>query len=422
MEALDELPNEPSKDDLIYVLNSVIRQAPSLGRELEWLRYPRNGVTEEAKSYWREYYSEKFQGASGAAASFAGCLDKELKLVDKCRKDGDMENAFAVTVMALAEFLGTLSLVNQPAMKKAYFLINYLKNDFKYFKREEDKERAFNLVFDRCARVHAYGNDIQYILISDVLLPLCPNEMCKLMLENRVDEIEDESKKQELMRKLIERFYGIEELQKYEEGTLNLLENFPDKMIKCAIKRGNYNQALKFCSEFEYDWDIDPMPYLVEISEKTPDISQKKDILKYLAIKDSDYYENFKSLHTPEEWKECIKIILGGSKENALYQLVINDESVRDKLGSICEDEPFLALKLYNKIPRSQRERVALLFVDHIRKNAEMASTRKELKEVCDMIRMYRGVFSKDNRAIKQELMNSYKSNRMFVDELRKVN
>lgn len=234
----------------------------------------------------------------------------------------------------------------------------------------------------------------------------------------------------ELQFQLISSKYSKEDVEKFLEQNIEDA-GMRERVILSAIERGDYAKVLQLSLDGQqHDQNslgiVNKWKRYAFTAHK--ELGNKEDMrelaLQLLLSGDHAYYDEFKMLHSAQQWPAALEQLLDRLKKahSHLYTTLIVEEQKSARILDYCKELPMRIEQYYPYISEHYYEEVCALFIDTITKSAQHASDRKRYQEVCRTITTMRkaGYKFEANQLI-AELLQTYPKRRAFVDELQKL-
>jgi len=136
------------------------------------------------------------------------------------------------------------------------------------------------------------------------------------------------------------------------------------------------------------------------------------------------YYESLKESYSRQEWPAVYQKIVGlleeqGNNRQGIYTSILVAEDEKEKLLEYVQANPDQVVTFCKELLPQYEDEVFRLFVQHIKKMAANTGDRKGYKQVCQVIRHLKKIGGqKQAAAVKEELLQQYKRQPAFCDEL----
>ncbi|WP_391206661.1 SWIM zinc finger family protein [Psychrobacillus sp. L4] len=305
---------------------------------------------------------------------------------------------------------------------------------------KEQYETVYELIMQEAINTELDGWSEYRIPLIQTCIPLCQDDTIEKkyvdFLQSLVRKGDNWSTEymnrqlKDLHFKLIASKYSKEDVEKFLEQNIEDA-SMRERVILSAIERNDYTKVLQLSQEGQrLDHDspgiVNKWKHYTFTAYKELD---SKDEMYELALQlvregDYNYYGEFKSLHTTQQWPAALEQLLDALKKarSRLYAKLIVEEQQTERILDYCKEYPALIEQYYHYIKEQYYEEVCSLFINIIRASAARASDRKRYQEVCRTIEtMQDASYELEAKQLIIDLLQTYPKRRAFVDELGKL-
>lgn len=297
-------------------------------------------------------------------------------------------------------------------------------------------DKIFAKIFKLISSKKDLYDDVFFDLL-DIASRLCSAQETKNKIKNLISQKIEQNKDQRFaLQQYQELFYNFLSTYESSESAEAYLYknidnyNFRTKIINKLIKEQKFDEALKLCLQGEKEHKdftgvvLDFKKLRYTIYELQNDIQNQKllaqDLLKHNEF---GYYSKLKKLYYEVEWTDELKIVLTELKNTQdIYVKIIIEEDLKKLLFEYCEKFPFYVFHYYDKLLPDYKTELIPLFVDCIRKDCTHPRDRKFYKEICKKIKKFQAACGDVAcKSLVNELSNTYKNRKAFLEELSKI-
>lgn len=396
----------------------------------------------ELESSRHHPYMDEMNVSRGVEAA-----DKVLKMVDDKIATKEVSAAVSLLAVILEELSGLLDYPDEDVLDDIYILMDDTMERLEAIVavaevNEADAETVFDVVMNYM-QSPTYSSWTGWREdLKTVLVPFCKYVSLRGKLELHIFEPENrrpspfdrsdymKGQKQGLQLEIIRRFDGEQAAVAYME---QCFENntFKRMLIQMAIDKKQYDRALKFCEEAE--WEADPRgreikewkQFRHKIYTATGDIEGQKVISLELLADDFDFFVTYKSLYTEDEWPEALKIALSkfdDKHRHEPYLTVLVHEKLKHQLWERCRESTSLIIRYYEHLLPDYSVEIGDKLLEMVTTSAARANTRNDYKNVCGLLKHYKNVSGKQKAdAVREGLKRTYARRPAFLDELSKI-
>lgn len=234
----------------------------------------------------------------------------------------------------------------------------------------------------------------------------------------------------ELQFQIISSKYSNEDVEKFLEQNIEDA-GMRERVILSAIEQGDYAKVLQLSQDgqkhnHDFSGIVNKWKRYAFTAHKALD--NKEDMhelaLQLLLGGDNEYYDEFKKLHSAQQWSKTFNQLLEQLKKHNpyFYATLIVEEKQYAHILDYCKERPMRIEQYYPHIREHYYEEVCALFIDTVTSSAKQASDRRRYQEVCRTITIMRKAgYVLEATQLIADLLQTYPKRRAFVDELRKL-
>ncbi|WP_085993017.1 hypothetical protein [Oceanobacillus senegalensis] len=444
-----------TKKELIELVMDLVEGDEDVQKKVEFKIITPNDEVKASKQLIRKYINENKRRGFISWRNVHAALQGAEMVLDKGRNklnNGEEETAIRFGITVLSMVIDMLQYTDDSSGEIGYIVnesITLLKDASSMVLLSTNHRvqgNMFQLILKEAMNKRYDGwNDTRYDLL-DVCTTYSARSTARKQLEETLDKLlsqistnsswasdNDQQSIKELQLKILERNGESEKAEQLIRENLDF-DKFREMAIKKEMANENYAAALTICEEGEKNDSNYPglmkkwKQYQLQVYEAMEDIDKQKEVLlEFVYDNEYEAYGKLKDLYSTEEWKVVIEEIFHVFEEKSgylphVYEYIAKAENRGDKILKYCEQSPSTILELYPYLLEDYKDKVVEMFTNYIRWEAEHASERKEYRNVCQKLELYRKACGQTKfLEMVKEFMQTYHRKPAFINELDKI-
>ncbi|WP_047986432.1 DUF6880 family protein [Ornithinibacillus californiensis] len=444
-----------SKKELVELVMELVDGDQEVARKIEFKLVTPNDEVKASKQLIRKYINENKRQGFISWRNVNAALQGAEMVLDKGRNklnSGEEEMAVKLGIAVLSIVIDMLQYTDDSNGEIGYVVnesITLLQDASSLVLLSTNyrvQGNTFDLILKEAMHKRYDGwSDTRYELL-DVCTIYSARSTARRKLEETLEKLlsqvstvssrSSDYDKQSLLQlqlKILERNGEIDQASQFVNKHLEY-DEFRKMAIEKEIENENYETALKLCEEGEANDSLYPglvkqwKEYRLQVYEATEDMEKQKEMLiEFILDNEYEAYAKLKDLYSPEEWQGALENIFRLFEEKSgylphVYEYIAKAEERSDKVLNYVEKSPSSIVELYSYLVTDYIDRVEDIFTKHILSEAELATDRKQYRNVCRKLKVFKDAcgetkFSKLVNALK----DTYERKPAFVNELEKV-
>ncbi|QGQ93846.1 hypothetical protein EHS13_02455 [Paenibacillus psychroresistens] len=236
-----------------------------------------------------------------------------------------------------------------------------------------------------------------------------------------------------LLYQLILKHEGEGQAAEFNSSNLTIA-SFRERAIKAEMDKGNYKQAEQLALEGEeqdHEWNTLVFKWKqlrYEAYKRSNQLEQQQKLaVEFVLNNHFNYYAELKLTYASADWSEMYPHLIQTLEQQQntfqkVYTQILVEEKEWAKLLEYVKQSPSRVELFYTYLIKTFPGEVFDLFKQHIEQMASQASSRKDYKAVCKVIRLFKKA-GKDApvQEIVRKLLELYPKKLAFQDELSQI-
>jgi len=309
---------------------------------------------------------------------------------------------------------------------------------------EKQKEKLSLIITKEAMRTYYDDWSEWRIDLLRSCIPLCNTDKRRIKLDKLLEEMiktvtsdawSDKYVTQAiklLQLQLIEQLDGKEEGLKFIYSNLQY-SDFRERAILYLLEEKDFKGVLQLCEDGiridrQYKAIVDVWKkYQLEAYEGLGDIDKQKEImLSFLYGNKYEYYSRLKQLSSANEWpgilEDIVKTFMEETYAPSAYVEILKEEKMSSHLIEYCSKNLHAIKDLYPYLIDEYFDEVNKLFIKYIELQSEPSGDRKNYRNICSLIKLYKKVCGTSHaQKLIEHLKDEYKRRPTFIDELNKI-
>lgn len=434
-----------TKDALVDMLLTLVRENPALGNRLLYQADDKAGVRALVDAMWEAIRLSQRVGKRrgyACAEDVAGFMDDMLAATEEAESANDV-------VLLLLQIISGCEAMNDVTFDDDHDFswraevaaghFDELVMATVYDGTPLEQESLFAVAFSQMQALPFRSWDDRLVTY---LTPLCVLPTCRAKVEafweKRLHQMEGASEHYMVERikqqqfALLEQFGDKQSIEQFIQDNL-YLRDFREKAIAMAMQKSDFQAALRLALDGAradeqspgrlHQWQIYAFRAYTELGD-TPKAQELA--YQFLAGGDFDYYDWLKKSYSKEEWAGELDRLLAEMEAklygHRIYEQVLLAEQLWDRLMAHIEHMPSRVFSLYAHVANRYPERVDAAFYQEIIDMAQRSSDRSAYRELCARILTYGTVCGRaSGERIVKQFREVYRRKPAMMDELRKA-
>ncbi|WP_096274354.1 DUF6880 family protein [Paucisalibacillus globulus] len=443
-----------SKKELVELVMELVESDQHVEKKVEYKLVTPNDEVKASKQLIRKYINENKRQGFISWRNVHTALQGAEMVLDKGRNklnNGEEETAVKLGIAVLSIVIDMLQYTDDTGGEIGYVInesITLLKDASSLILLSTDhrvQESTFDLILKEAMNKRYDGwNDTRYALLDVCsiysalssarrkLEEILENQLSKVSTVSTWSSERDKQAILQLQLKILERNGEMDTANQFVNKHLNY-DEFRQMAIEKEIENENYETALRLCEDGEENDSLYPglvkkwKEYRLQVYEAIEDLEKQKEILMEFVL-DNEYeaYSKLKELYSEEEWEDALEKIFHSMEERAglphVYEYIAKAESRSDKVLKYVEQSPSTIVELYSYILDNYEDRVEEIFRHYILSEAELATNRKEYRNIGRKLKIYKEAVGEAKfEDLVMALKKTYERKPAFVNELEKI-
>ncbi|KOP79737.1 hypothetical protein AMS59_05910 [Lysinibacillus sp. FJAT-14745] len=446
---LQQLLTTQTKENLISLILTVGKNSPIFLQELEMRLMEPADIVKAAKKIIVQHLKSGQEGRSGfiprhraskAVKGIITTLQQAEELIDK-------ENYITAIKLSFLCFQYTLEALQYgddsdghfgDAINESLELISQAIEEGASLWSKKQYETVYELVIQKAMQHELNGWIDWRIHLLHACVPLCLYDAIEEQFKTLIHSMESTSddwhaqyinkELKQVELHLLQNKYSSKEVEAFLEKHIEDY-HMREQLIQSAINHGEYEKTLQLTADgFQQDQQL---PGIVSMWQRYAFIAHqhlghteemRELALKLLQTGEYDFYEEFKALHSSEQWPEVLEELLNSLTNSHLYARLIVEEQQTKRILDYCKEYPTRIEHYYQFIKEQYYEEVCALFIDAITIDAQSSANRKNYKAVCRSINIMRKAgYAVEAEQLILDLLQAYPKRRAFMEELKSI-
>lgn len=443
-----------SKKELVELVMELVESDQHVEKKVEYKLVTPNDEVKASKQLIRKYINENKRQGFISWRNVHTALQGAEMVLDKGRNklnNGEEETAVKLGIAVLSIVIDMLQYTDDTGGEIGYVInesITLLKDASSLILLSTDhrvQESTFDLILKEAMNKRYDGwNDTRYALLDVCsiysalssarrkLEEILENQLSKVSTVSTWSSERDKQAILQLQLKILERNGEMDTANQFVNKHLNY-DEFRQMAIEKEIENENYETALRLCEDGEENDSLYPglvkkwKEYRLQVYEAIEDLEKQKEILMEFVL-DNEYeaYSKLKELYSEEEWEDALEKIFHSMEERAglphVYEYIAKAENRSDKVLKYVEQSPSTIVELYSYILDNYEDRVEEIFRHYILSEAELATNRKEYRNIGRKLKIYKEAVGEAKfEELVMALKKTYERKPAFVNELEKI-